>query len=428
MPSRSKKEIAMDDVLPATLEALRTLGDIFCRQLSKPVRQRVICDYSGIHVSYFSQLMSGHSNVPSISHIEKLYQAFRRLQVIYRDDLHKLALTDVVEANLSEIQQRYSLTTPVLSPPNGIIDPTTDNYVNRWGDDAARCAGKPGYFIISGTPQTGRSSLARRVEQTASNMGAPVVYIDTRDLPPEPADVDELYKTILAKIRTATPGIGIYSILDTWLKHNTTHLPSVLIIDGVNNGSLARVRMFQQLHRKWLFQMRKIRPANPWHNLGLWMVTGSDIQSCEALDYDRLFQRSGLFDASWFMPAQIQTLSNTYPAPNQRTHKTWTSAVAKSAYELFAGQPMLTQQFIADCSSGHNPSERPKVDGIYRLHLESLSRLIQLDPVAVAALKQSRVSGEIPFCWTLFNLGVLDYNTNGWTNEFYLRHLPKMVE
>ncbi len=423
MPPLKREDQLRKDELDLSLRELRAV--VARLQETVGVPQRAVALASGVNVGFLSQLLDpAKEKTASLNTIRKLTVGLSSVVESRRSDLDGFAgLTAEVTGAIEAIEQRFNLRRPHLSAPGAIVDPGARNYIRRSCDITAEgLIAVPGTYQIDGPPQSGRSSLALRIDTIARQRGHQVAAADFSDLRNEGADVVALAHAMVSGVNPGGPppeasgSADVFSILGEWLS-KTPRRTSLLIIDNVGVAGHAGLRIINQ----WLRDIQNRRgsnlPANrPFADLSLWFVSSSRA----LLSYAESAWQPGwtTLRTTWFNLEEVQVLADAYPHASGATgRKARCESMAKLAHERYVGQPLLTHWYVHLASHG-NLNESSEAER-RSSHLRRVAELVVLDDESRDAVLESTEAGVSHNTGYLEDMAVIKPTSRNWSCPLY---------
>lgn len=426
MPRLSKADEERQPDLRKSLDDLRRCMTLLERSGSS---RRAVAQASNLTPGYLAQLLAADSEraVPTRL-VEKLVRGIGLVAERCEQELRDGLLDEELEELLVGVEERLGVARVRHSSPGGVIRLDAPAYICRDCDTVAdSLIGAPGDFLIAGPPQSGRSTLARKIEATALARGHQVAFVDmalvsgavrSGELGVAAGIVEQL---VGHRVDHADAS-DVYEPLEAWLA--SSRKPSLLILDNLNAGHPDVVRAAGQVLRGWHNKRGSALPANdPYRRLATWAVMTTAVTSARYASSVSLGLGTHV-ETSWFTRDQVRQLAEVYPVPpNAGVRK-----VVEEARLLFGGQPLLTHHYLHGRSTGAVAPEQlqAKPSGVFEDHLLFVAGLVVLDPDSLAAVETAD-SGDA--AWTLYleNWGVVRTGGMGWSCSFYRDHLPFYV-
>lgn len=428
MPPLSKQDQARTVELR---ESLADLRDVVEALEHVGVSQRAVGGASGVNVGYLSQLLSSNgAKVPSSETVRRLLRGLTDLVEGNAVALRDNGTHGEAERVLAAVGERLGIPRAPRPDPASPVRPDSPAYVSRSCDRGLeQDVNVPNDYLISGPPESGRTTLARKVEALADARDHQVVYVDLSDEPRIGHAPGE--RALRAIVGAAKGGLLAQAddpalLLEAWL----TQSPycSLVILDNANAGPADEVEALLQLLRGWHNRRSSPLPANePYRRLATWIVmTGRDVRHARYASTAALSQ-SRWIDVKWFTRPEVEVLARAYVPVGLQPANAERVAVDE-AFNWFGGQPFLTHHYLhqrARTQIAHD-SVVTRPGGAFRDHLVHLANLIRLDEELANALGATDEHGP-PWTPELDQMGVVDRSPPAWSSAFYRDHLPSYV-
>lgn len=433
MPRLSKEDQAR------TAELKKSMGELgkVVRMLDQVgVTQRAVARAAGINVGYLSQLLdASKGKVPTSVTVEKLLRGLADLADEREPSLRKQELETEVEQTLTGVESRLGVVRAQRATPGGIIAHDSPAYVRRSCDNVAeRLVADAGDYLIGGPPQSGRSSLAKKIEALADGRGQQVVFVDLslggagEEAVTELPVAGAIVRAIVGRDVATSDWSDLSEPLEEWL--DASRRPSVVILDNANAGPPEAVKALLQVVRYWHNRRSSALPANePYRKLATWLVmTADDVRDARFASSPGLRQGT-VVETPWFIRDEVRALASAYPAPAGTNRRRWTEEVVEEVRSLFAGQPLLTHHYVHERSVGAVDADAVMADprGAFQHHLLEIATLVALSRESALAVASAGTGGP---SWSslIGQWNVVNGTSPGWSCSFYSRHLPAYVE
>lgn len=352
------------------------------------MQQKLIAEAADWTPAYLSQFLSKDSGqgvrTPSAPKMRSLIRALYVLA-----ESHPPAIA-AIRRELAPIAELYGVKIEGPTPPSEPIRPHAPNFVERKKVSSFldTYLARPGVFTIEGAPSTGLSTHLGEVALRLRETGRHVVAVDVTDLfDATPIDLDRpnsARQAILAAIvadakgRVEVPEDEYEA--ETLLRQHLQGYPGgfALVIDNLDKLPISHAERLDSWFRQW--KRYRAEGSSTFLNTTVWGAFTSESIDAQVRSWLHTDQALRI---EWFDEDEVYALSESFtPAVVvQGAQSDWARAVSTAAYRRFAGQPLLSHQFIwdrsLDASTDADPD--PSTPGPYRQHLDRLcDNLIRL--------------------------------------------------